>query len=127
MTITTRRRAGGLLLGSLVAAAAATLTAPAAGAAPCSVAEATGTISSVSGAASAYLTAHPETDRVLSDARTQSPEQARATVRDYFMANPGQYLDLKNITAPLVDLQNRCGTAGLPGYLVEAFNEFQRG
>lgn len=89
--------------------------------------EAAGTISSVSGAASQYLVAHPEADRVLSDARSQPADQARATVRNYFTANPGQYLDLKGITAPLVDLQNRCGTGGLPSYLVDAFNEFQAG
>ena len=128
MNIGSCRRVGGFLIGSMAAAGAvATFVAPAAGAAPCAVSEAAGTISSVSGAASQYLVAHPETDRVLSEARAQPMDQARATVRDYFMANPGQYLDLKGITAPLVDLQNRCGTGGLPSYLVDAFNEFQAG
>ena len=122
------RRVGGFVIASVAAAGAvATFVAPTAGAAPCSVSEATGTISSVSGAASQYLVAHPEADRVLSDARSQPADQARVTVRNYFTANPGQYLDLKGITAPLVDLQNRCGTGGLPSYLVDAFNEFQAG
>lgn len=125
---TLRRSRRATLAGCVVGGIAlAGLAAPVASAAPCSVSEAAGTISSVSGAASQYLTAHPGADRVLSDARTQPREEARTTVRNYFTANPGEYMDLKNITAPLVDLRNRCGSAGVPGDLVDAFNEFQAG
>jgi hemophore-related protein len=123
-TMTTRRTAipvgAGLMLAGL-------LYAPTAAAAPCSAAEATGTIGSVSAQASQFLDAHPGSDRALSEAYTQNPEDARVSVRAYFTAHPDEYLALKGITAPLVDLQNRCGTAGVPADVVAAFNEFQAG
>jgi heme-binding protein len=108
--------------------AAATISAPIALAAPCSASGATATISSVSGAASQFLTAHPGADQALTNAATQTPDEARASVRAYFTANPGEYLELKGITRPLVDLQNQCGVNGLGGAdLLQAFNEFQNG
>ncbi|CAJ1586652.1 heme-binding protein [[Mycobacterium] wendilense] len=123
-TFRTRATMAGLAAGGLVLAG---FTAPVAAAAPCMVSEAAGTISAVSGAAGQYLASHPGADQALSTARTQPREQARETVRAYFTANPGEYVELKNITAPLVDLQNRCGTAGIPSDFVSAFNEFQAG
>lgn len=42
-------------------------------------------------------------------------------------AAPNEYVALKGITAPLVGLQNECGTVGLPMNLIDAFNEFQAG
>jgi hemophore-related protein len=100
---------------------------PAAGAAPCMADEAANTISAVAGAAGQYLSAHPDANQVLSDAASQAPADARVSVRNYFTANPGEYFDLKGITAPLVDLQHRCGTVGLPSDLISAFDEFQAG
>jgi heme-binding protein len=101
--------------------------APVAGAAPCSASGATGTIGSVSTAASQYLAGHPGADQTLSNAISQSPDDARASVRAYFTSHPDEYVALKGITAPLVGLQNECGTAGLPMNLIDAFNEFQAG
>ncbi len=106
---------------------AGVLNSAAAGAAPCSASSATGTISAVSGETSRYLSAHPGADGVLSTAIGQPPEVARESVRAYFTAHPDEYFALKGITAPLVDLQNQCGTAGLPMNLIQAFNEFQAG
>ena len=103
------------------------LTSAVAGAAPCAASSATGTIGTVSGATSQYLLAHPGADATLSAAIGQPPEEARVSVREYFTAHPDEYFALKGITAPLVDLQNQCGTAGLPMNLVQAFNEFQTG
>jgi heme-binding protein len=106
---------------------AAALTAPVAYAAPCSAADATGTIGSVSSAASQFLATHPGADQTLSGAISQPPDDARASVRAYFTAHPDEYLALRGITAPLADVQNRCGTAGLPMNLIDAFDEFQAG
>lgn len=126
--IVARRGIAGAFAATLLGAAVATtLGAPVAGAEQCAAGEVATTFSSVSGAAGQFLSAHPGANRVLTDARGQSPEQARADVRAYFTANPGEYYELKNITAPLVDLQNRCGTNGVPPELVQAFNEFQAG
>lgn len=127
--ITARRRAAGVFAGCVAAAAsAAVLAAPAASAAPCMADEAANTISAVAGDAGRYLSAHPGANQALSDAAAQPRDQARTTVRNYFTANPGEYFDLKGITAPLVDLKNRCGAAGgIPTDLISAFDEFQAG
>ena len=115
------------MLGGAGIVLAGIAAAPIAGAAPCSAAGATGTIGSVSTAASQYLAGHPGADQTLSTAISQSPDDARASVRAYFTAHPDEYVALKGITAPLVGLQNECGTAGLPMNLIDAFNEFQAG
>jgi heme-binding protein len=107
--------------------AAAAITAPAANAAPCSVSAATGTIGAVSNSASQFLAGHPGADQTLSAAISQSPDDARASVRAYFTAHPDEYLALKDITAPLVALRHQCGTAGLPVNLIDALDEFQAG
>ncbi len=106
---------------------AAITVVPAANAAPCSASGATGTIGSVSTAASQYLATHPGADQTLSNAISQPPDEARASVRAYFTAHPDEYVALKGITAPLIGLQNECGTVGLPMNLIDAFNEFQAG
>jgi hemophore-related protein len=127
--IAMRRATGGVFAGTLFTGIAlATVAAPIANAAPCTASEATGTISSVSGAASQFLLAHPGADQALTNAASQSPDDARASVRSYFTSNVGEYLELKGITAPLVDLQKQCGVNGLGGAdLLTAFNEFQNG
>ena len=122
-----RRGTGGVCAGFLLSGVLAAVAMPAAGAAPCMANEAANTISAVAGAAGQYLSAHPDANQVLSDAASQAPADARVSVRNYFTANPGEYFDLKGITAPLVDLQHRCGTVGLPSDLISAFDEFQAG
>jgi hemophore-related protein len=122
-----RRGIGGVCAGFLLSGVLAAVAMPAAGAAPCMADEAANTISAVAGAAGQYLSAHPDANQVLSDAASQAPADARVAVRNYFTANPGEYFDLKGITAPLVDLQHRCGTVGLPSDLISAFDEFQAG
>ena len=124
-----RRATVGMFAGCLLGGTAlATVAAPIANAAPCTASGATGTISQVSGAASQFLAAHPGADQALTNAASQSPADARASVRGYFTANPGEYVELKGITAPLVDLQKQCGVSGLGGAdLLQAFNEFQAG
>jgi heme-binding protein len=114
-------------LAAIVGGVAVALAVPVAYAAPCSAAAATGTIGSVSSAASQFLATHPGADQTLSEAISQSPDDARASVRAYFTAHPDEYLALRGITAPLADVQNRCGTAGLPMNLIDAFDEFQAG
>ena len=122
-----RRGVGGACVGFLLGGVLAAVSVPTAGAAPCRADEAANTISTVAGAAGQYLSAHPDANEVLSDAASQAPEDARVTVRNYFTANPAEYFDLKGITAPLVDLQHRCSTMGLPSDLISAFDEFQAG
>jgi len=124
MTITGKTVLGGALAS---AAALAMLAAPAAAAEPCRADAATATISQVSGAASQYLAAHPGANDALSNALTQPRDQATTTVRNYFMANPGEYFDLRNITAPLQTLRSQCGASFAGSDLIAAFDEFQMG
>jgi hemophore-related protein len=119
-----RRGMGGALVGGF---AVAVLAAPSAAAEPCRADAATATISQVSGAASQYLASHPGANDALSNALTQPRDQATNTVRNYFVANPGEYFDLRNITAPLQTLRNQCGTSFAGSDLISAFDEFQMG
>lgn len=108
-------------LGAVVAGAVAV---PTAGAAPaCSASGLSTTASGVLSAAGAYLDAHPGANDVLTAAGTQSPEEARSSVRGYFTAHPGEFLDLKGIASPLSDLKNQCGISVSPGQLALLFDE----
>ena len=118
------RGIGGALVGGM---AVAVIAAPAAAAEPCRADAATATISQVSGAASAYLASHPGANDALSNALTQPRDQATNTVRSYFLGNPGEYFDLKNITAPLQTLRTQCGGSFAGSDLISAFDEFQMG
>ncbi|GAY15221.1 hypothetical protein MSZK_19470 [Mycobacterium sp. shizuoka-1] len=74
-------------------------------------------------AAGGYLASHPGADDVLTAAATQSPEDAKASVRSYFIGHPGELLDLQNIAGPLRDLRNQCGVAVSPGQLALLFEQ----
>lgn len=113
------------LAGVFVATAlGAVVAAPTAGAAPaCSASGLSTTASGVLSAAGAYLDAHPGANDVLTAAGTQSPDDARASVRAYFTSHPGEFLDLKGIASPLSDLKNQCGVSVSPGQLAMLFNE----
>lgn len=118
------RGIGATFVGGL---AVAMIAAPAANAEPCRADVATATISQVSGDASRYLAAHPGANNALSNALTQPRDQATNTVRSYFLGTPGEYFDLKNITAPLQNLRNQCGGSFAGSDLISAFDEFQMG
>lgn len=77
--------------------------------------------------AGVYLVAHPGANTVLTTAATQSPEDAKAAVRAYFTSNPGEFLDLRRIAAPLKDLRNQCGIAIGPGQFATLFEAMSEG
>jgi len=113
-------------LASTFAAAAlgAAVAVPTAGAAPaCSASGLSTTASGVLSAAGAYLDAHPGANDVLTAAGTQSPEEARSSVRGYFTGHPGEFLDLQGIARPLSDLKNQCGISVSPSQLALLFEE----
>jgi heme-binding protein len=104
---------------------AATVAAPAASAAPCTASGLASTASGVMADAGAYLSAHPGADDVLTQAGSQPTGEAKASVQNYFMAHPGEFLDLKGIAAPLTDLRAQCGVAVSPGQLAALVESFQ--
>lgn len=122
----TRRGLVGAVTGSVVAAAAAmTVALPTAGAAPCTASGLASTASGVMSDAGAYLAAHPGADDVLTLAGSQPTGEAKTNVQNYFMAHPGEFLDLKRIASPLTDLRAQCGVAVSPGQLAALVEQFQ--
>jgi heme-binding protein len=104
--------------------AAAATTSPMAGAAPapCTASGLATTASGVLGAAGGYLDSHPDANDVLTAAASQSPADARSSVRGYFVAHPGEFLDLKNIAQPLLDLHSQCNTSLSPAQVATLFD-----
>lgn len=127
--ITARRRIAGACAASLLGGVAvATIAAPSAAAAPdCSAGAVSGTVSSVTGSARAYLGSHPGANQAVTTAFSQPRPQAAATLRSYFTANPQEYYDLRGILAPIGDVQRQCNVTVLPPDLASAYDEFMAG
>jgi hemophore-related protein len=115
--------AGALVAGAFGAGIAGTVAVPTAAAAPCTASGLSTTASGVLGSAGAYLDAHPGANDALTAAGTQPPEEARSSVRGYFIAHPGEFLDLQGIARPLTDLRSQCGISVSPGQLALLFDE----
>lgn len=120
-----RRGVAGAFIASALSGAAVTVALPAANAAPCTASGLASTASGVMADAGAYLAAHPEADKVLTDAGTQSTADGKASVQNYFLGHPGEFLDLKRIAQPLSDLRAQCGVAVSPGQLAALVESFQ--
>lgn len=114
-----RGLAGAFATCALGGVAAATIALPTATAqpAPCTASGFANTASGVLGAAGGYLDTHPGANDVLTRAATQSPGEAQSSVRGYFVSNPNEAIDLRNIVRPLTDLRNRCGVNVTPSQL----------
>ena len=102
---------------------ACTVAIPTAGAAPCTASGLSSTASGVLAEAGTYLDAHPGANDVLTAAGTQAPDDARSSVRGYFTAHPGEFLDLRAIARPITDLKSQCGISVSPGQLALLFDE----
>jgi hemophore-related protein len=127
--IVARRRVAGLsagcLLGGLAAGIAAT---PSAVAAPdCTPGAVNATVSSVTGSAQQYLSAHPDANQVVMDAYGQPGPQAASDLRAYFTAHPHEYYDLRGILSPIGDTERQCNVTALPPNLESAYHEFMAG
>ncbi len=115
----------GAVAASVLGGAAMSVALPAASAAPCTAAGLSSTASGVMADAGTYLAAHPDADKVLTDAGTQSTDEAKSSVQSYFLAHPGEFLDLKRIAQPLSDLRAQCGVAVSPAQLAALVESFQ--
>lgn len=93
----------------------------------CSPETVANTVSSATGAASTYLTAHPDANQVAVAAYSQPRPVASANLRAYFTAHPQQYQDLRGILAPIGDTQQRCNVTVLSPELATAYAEFMAG
>jgi hemophore-related protein len=122
-TLVRRGLAGALVAGAFGAVIAGTVGAPTAAAAPCTASGLSTTASGVLSDAGAYLDAHPGANDVLTAAGTLPAEEARSSVRGYFIAHPGEFLDLQAIARPLSDMRSQCGVSVSPGQLALLFDE----
>jgi hemophore-related protein len=94
--------------------AAATIAIPSAPAQPgCMASDFSRTASGVLASAGGWLDAHPGANDVLSAAGMQGAG-AEQSVRDYFVAHPQEFGELRAIAAPLIDMQRGCGPAIQP-------------
>ncbi|BBY81303.1 heme-binding protein [Mycolicibacterium pulveris] len=127
--ISTRRGIAGACAASVLGGlAAATIAAPSAAATPeCNASAVSGTVSSVTGSARAYLDSHPGANQAVTTAFNQPRPDASATLRGYFTDNPQEYYDLRGILAPIGEVQSKCNVAVLPPDLASAYNEFMAG
>ena len=116
-----RSRVIGAAAACALGACVAVVSAPAASAADCTASGLSTVAGGVLAEAGGYLAAHPGANNVLTAAATAPPDVARNDVRGYFTANPGEFLDLRRIAAPLQDLRNQCGIAVSPGQLATLF------
>ena len=119
-----RRTVFGVVPVCVLCAVTAVFTSPTAGAAPdpCSASGLAATASGVLSAAGGYLDSHPDANNVLTAAVSQSPADARSSVRGYFVSHPSQFLDLQNIAKPLTDLRGQCNTSVSPDQLASLFD-----
>jgi hemophore-related protein len=96
------------------ALAAATVGIPAAGAQPdCTASGFAHVASGVLNDAGGWLDVHPDANNVLTAAGMQGAG-AEQSVRDYFVAHPQEFQELRGIAAPLIDMQHGCGAAIQP-------------
>jgi heme-binding protein len=105
-----------------VATVATTSSTAGAAPAPCTASGLAATASGVLSAAGGYLDSHPDANDVLTAAVSQSPAEARSSVRGYFVAHPNEFLDLQNIARPLTDLRSQCNTSVSPAQLAALFD-----
>jgi heme-binding protein len=122
MKRSTHPRVIGIAAVCVLGVSAGVIAAPAATAADCTASGLSTVAGGVLAEAGGYLAAHPGANNVLTAAATQPPDEARSNVRGYFTSNPGEFLDLRRIAAPLQDLRNQCGIAVSPGQLATLFD-----
>jgi hemophore-related protein len=107
--------------------AAATIAIPTAGAQPgCSASDFSRTASGVLADAGGWLDTHPGANDVLSAAGMQGAG-AETSVRDYFVAHPQEYQELRGIAAPLIDMQRSCGPAIQPMQIAALYTALSQG
>jgi heme-binding protein len=96
-----------------VAAVITVLPSASAQPAPCTASGFATTTSGVLSRAGAFLDAHPGANDVLTQAGMQGAG-AETSVRDYFVAHPMEYQELRTIAQPLIDQQRQCNAAVSP-------------
>jgi heme-binding protein len=127
--IVARRRVAGFSVGwLLVGLGTGIAAAPSAVAAPdCTPDGVNATVSSATGSAQQYLSAHPDANQVVMSAYGEPRPQAASDLRSYFTSHPHEYYDLRGILLPIGDTERQCSVMALPPNLESAYHEFMAG
>jgi hemophore-related protein len=94
--------------------------------APCAAAEVASVASRVTANASTFLEAHPDANDELTQAGSQPPQAATASLLGSFLSHPDQFVQLQGIAQPLMARRSRCNASvsiGQVASLVDALNE----
>ena len=103
---------GMLIAGALGVLAAATIALPSASAQPeCTAAGLSSTLGPVASATGDYLASHPDANQVVTNAGSQSPQDAAKSIKIFFTLHPQMWEDLRAIARPLADLRQACPAA----------------
>ena len=116
MSVTAVRRGlfGAFATCAFCGVVAATGAIPTAGAQPdCTASGFSHVASGVLNDAGGWLDAHPDANNVLTAAGMRGAG-AEVSVRDYFVAHPQEFQELRGIAAPLINMQHGCGAAIQP-------------
>ncbi len=128
--ISARRRIAGACAASLLGGlAAATIAAPSAAAAPeqCSASAVSGTVSSVTGSARAYLDSHPGANQAVTTAFNQPRGAGGRHAARLLHRQSAGVLRAAGILAPIGDVQSQCNVTVLSPDLASAYSEFMAG
>jgi hemophore-related protein len=122
-----KKKFGTAIAMCVLGGATVTVALPVAAAQPgCTASSFSHTASGVLASAGAWLDAHPEANNVLTNAGMQGAG-AEQSVRDYFVARPQEYQELRGIAAPLVNLQRNCNTAIQPMQIAALYQALSSG
>lgn len=109
--------AGGVLLVS------ATIAIPTAAAQPqCTAAGLSSALGTVSSATGSFLSSHPEANEVITNAGALPDGEAENAIRQYFVANPGEWAELQSIATPLRNLRQQCDVDVAPAQIARLFD-----
>ncbi|GAT13686.1 heme-binding protein [Mycolicibacterium thermoresistibile] len=109
--------AGGVLLVS------ATIAIPTAAAQPqCTAAGLSSALGTVSSATGNFLSSHPEANEVITNAGALPDGEAENAIRQYFVANPGEWAELQSIATPLRNLRQQCDVDVAPAQIARLFD-----
>jgi len=109
-----------IILVGLGIGAAVALTPASASAQPgCTASGLSATLGGVSSATGAWLDAHPDADKVITEAGATGDEES---IRQYFVAHQDQWSELQGIAAPLRNLRQSCSVQVAPAQIAKLFD-----
>ncbi|EHI12480.1 hypothetical protein KEK_16313 [Mycolicibacterium thermoresistibile ATCC 19527] len=76
----------------------------------------------MSSATGNFLSSHPEANEVITNAGALPDGEAENAIRQYFVANPGEWAELQSIATPLRNLRQQCDVDVAPAQIARLFD-----